>query len=54
MKAIIDFQTWASDLVTTIWTPLFVLIFAAIVAYALWPSHKQQFDAAAKMPLRED
>jgi cytochrome c oxidase cbb3-type subunit 4 len=54
VKAIITLQTWASDLVTTIWTPLFVLAFLAIVAYALWPKHKKKFDEAARMPLRED
>ncbi len=32
----------------------FVLLFALAVAYALWPSHREQFDAAARMPLRED
>ena len=24
------------------------------LVYALWPSRKQQFDEAARMPLRED
>ena len=28
--------------------------FAAIVAYAFWPSLQPQFDEAAKSPLRED
>ena len=32
----------------------FVAIFAAVVAYAMWPSRKQQFEEAARMPLRED
>jgi cytochrome c oxidase cbb3-type subunit 4 len=32
----------------------FVAIFAAVVAYAMWPSRKQQFDEAARMPLQED
>jgi cytochrome c oxidase cbb3-type subunit 4 len=32
----------------------FVVIFAAVVAYALWPSRQRQFDEAARMPLRED
>ena len=32
----------------------FVVIFAVALAYALWPSKKQQFDEAARMPLRED
>jgi cytochrome c oxidase cbb3-type subunit 4 len=32
----------------------FVAVFAVVLAYALWPSHQQQFDEAARMPLRED
>jgi cytochrome c oxidase cbb3-type subunit 4 len=32
----------------------FVIVFLAVFAYALWPSRKQQFDAAARVPLRED
>ena len=54
MKAIITVTTWASEFVTTLWTPLFVTLFLAVVAYALWPSNRTSFDAAARMPLRED
>ena len=54
MKAIITVQNIASDLVTTFWTPVFVAIFLAIMAYALWPRNKKAFDEAARMPLRED
>jgi cytochrome c oxidase cbb3-type subunit 4 len=32
----------------------FVVIFLGVLVYALWPSKKQQFDEAARMPLRED
>ena len=32
----------------------FVTVFGLALAYALWPSRKQQFDEAARMPLRED
>jgi cytochrome c oxidase cbb3-type subunit 4 len=32
----------------------FVGVFLIVLAYALWPSRKQEFDAAARMPLRED
>ena len=32
----------------------FVAIFAGVLLYALWPSRKQQFDEAARIPLRED
>ncbi len=54
MKAIIAIDNLASNLVSTLWTPIFVGIFAAIVAYALWPRNKARFDAAARMPLREE
>ncbi|EJW09626.1 Cbb3-type cytochrome oxidase component [Rhodovulum sp. PH10] len=36
------------------WTPIFVLLFLAVVAYAVWPRNKKAFDDAAKLPLRED
>jgi len=32
----------------------FVTVFTLVVVYALWPSRKQQFDEAARIPLRED
>lgn len=54
MRAILTVQNFASDLVVSLWTPLFVRIFIAIVVYALWPRNKATFDAAARMPLRED
>ena len=54
MKAILTVHNIASDLVTSVWTPVFVGIFLAIVTYALWPRNKAVFDAAAKMPLREE
>jgi cytochrome c oxidase cbb3-type subunit 4 len=31
----------------------FVIVFLVVLTYALWPS-RQQFDEAARMPLRED
>ncbi|MFB9262358.1 cbb3-type cytochrome c oxidase subunit 3 [Bradyrhizobium erythrophlei] len=54
MKAIISIESVASNLVTTLWTPIFVGIFVAVVVYALWPRNKTLFDTAARMPLRED
>jgi cytochrome c oxidase cbb3-type subunit 4 len=54
MKAIISVENFVSSFVTVWWTPLFMVIFFAIVAYALWPRNKTEFDAAARMPLRED
>ena len=54
MKAILTVQNIASDFVTTLWTPIFVGIFVAIVTYALWPRNQCAFDEAARMPLREE
>jgi cytochrome c oxidase cbb3-type subunit IV len=54
MKAIMTLHNWASEIVTSWWTPAFVLIFLAVLTYALWPTNRSEFDAAARMPLRED
>jgi len=54
MKAILTVHNIASEFVTSLWTPIFVGIFIAIVSYALWPRNKAAFDEAAKMPLREE
>ena len=32
----------------------FIVLFIAVLAYALWPSRQKQFDESAKVPLRED
>jgi cytochrome c oxidase cbb3-type subunit IV len=32
----------------------FVVLFTAVLAYALWPSRQKQFDESARLPLRED
>ena len=32
----------------------FVSVFLLVLAYALWPSRREQFNEAARMPLRED
>ncbi|KZD25379.1 cbb3-type cytochrome oxidase subunit 3 [Tardiphaga sp. 1201_B9_N1_1] len=54
MRAILTVENFASNLVLTFWTPVFVGIFIAILTYALWPRNKAMFDAAARQPLRED
>ena len=54
MKAIVSIENLASNFVLTFWTPVFVVIFIAILAYALRPRNKTLFDSAARMPLRED
>jgi cytochrome c oxidase cbb3-type subunit IV len=43
-----------SHFVATAWTPIFMAIFIAVLAYALWPGNRKEFDGAAKTPLRED
>jgi cytochrome c oxidase cbb3-type subunit 4 len=47
-------QTFMTHFITTLWTPIFVAIFMAILAYAIRPDNGKGFDDAAKMPLRED
>ena len=54
MKAILTVQNFTSDFVATLWTPIFVGIFLAIVTYALWPRNQSVFDEASKIPLREE
>jgi cytochrome c oxidase cbb3-type subunit 4 len=46
-RAVAEFaQTWG--------LAYFVAVFLLVLLYALWPSRKQQFDEAARIPLRED
>jgi len=47
-------QSLITDFITTFWTPLFFVIFLGVLAYALWPSNRETFEDAARMPLRED
>jgi cytochrome c oxidase cbb3-type subunit IV len=39
-------QTWG--------LAFFVVLFLIVLAYALWPSRKKQFDDDAQIPFRED
>jgi cytochrome c oxidase cbb3-type subunit 4 len=32
----------------------FIVMFAAVLVYALWPGNKSKFDEAARRPLKED
>ena len=46
-RAVAEFaQTWG--------LAYFVLMFALVLAYALWPTRKKLFDDAARIPLQED
>ena len=54
MSAILTLDNFTSNFVATFWTPIFVLIFIAIVTYALWPRNRAAFDEASRMPLREE
>jgi len=46
-RALAEFaQTWG--------LAYFVVVFAVVLAYALWPSRQRLFEKAARMPLSED
>jgi cytochrome c oxidase cbb3-type subunit 4 len=46
-RALAEFaQTWG--------LAYFFGVFVVVLVYALWPSHRRQFEEAARMPLRED
>lgn len=46
-RALAEFaQTWG--------LAYFVTVFLVVLAYALWPSRRKQFEEAARIPLRED
>jgi cytochrome c oxidase cbb3-type subunit 4 len=46
-RALAEFaQTWG--------LVYFVVVFLVVLAYALWPSRKAEFDEAARLPLSED
>jgi cytochrome c oxidase cbb3-type subunit 4 len=47
-------QSLVTDLVTTWWTPVFLVLFVAVMAYALWPRNRATFDKAARLPLQDD
>jgi cytochrome c oxidase cbb3-type subunit 4 len=32
----------------------FLVMFAGVLVYALWPGNKKKFDDAARLPLKED
>jgi len=54
MKPQFEIGTFISDFVATWWTPIFVVLFLLVLAYALWPRNRVAFDEAARIPLRED
>jgi cytochrome c oxidase cbb3-type subunit 4 len=54
MKPQLDAHSFIYDLVATWWTPIFIVLFVLVIAYALWPRNRSTFDKAARMPLRED
>jgi cytochrome c oxidase cbb3-type subunit IV len=46
-RAVAEFaQTWG--------LAYFVVMFMAVLLYALWPSRKRQFEQAARIPLQGD
>ncbi|NKB56858.1 MAG: CcoQ/FixQ family Cbb3-type cytochrome c oxidase assembly chaperone [Alphaproteobacteria bacterium] len=32
----------------------FIIVFGAVLVYALWPSNREKFDRAARSPLNDD
>jgi cytochrome c oxidase cbb3-type subunit 4 len=54
MKAILLIDNFISNVVLTWWTPVFVGLFVVVLLFALWPSNKESFDEAARIPLRKD
>ena len=54
MKPDASIHSLITDLVSTLWTPAFVLLFAVVLIYALWPRNRAAFDEASKFPLRDD
>lgn len=53
MQAIFSVEGLVTAFISSWWTPLFMAIFFAILAYALWPKNKRAFDHAARMPLED-
>ncbi len=43
-----------TDLISTFWTPVFVVLFVAVVLYAFWPKNRATFNEAARTPLKDD
>ena len=42
--------SFVSNLVATWWTPLFVVLFIAVIVYAFWPRNRATFDEASSCP----
>jgi cytochrome c oxidase cbb3-type subunit IV len=40
--------------VKTYWWLQFMVLFAGVLLYALWPGNKEMFDKAARIPLEDD
>ncbi len=36
------------------WTVWLMLLFFAIMAYAMWPNNRRKFDDAASIPLKDE
>jgi cytochrome c oxidase cbb3-type subunit 4 len=48
-----DYSTWQT-ISGTAGLIIFVVLFAGVLVYALWPSNKSTFDRAARLPLDDD
>jgi len=45
---------WLANFAQSVGLLYFIGVFLAVVAYAFWPSNRERFDAAARLPLSED
>jgi cytochrome c oxidase cbb3-type subunit IV len=47
---------WASiyPMLKSLWVVWFFLVFAGIVAWALWPSRRKRLEKHGEIPLRKD
>jgi cytochrome c oxidase cbb3-type subunit 4 len=50
----IETYTFLANIAQSAGILYFMAIFCGMTFYALWPSNKTKFDAAARMPLQDD
>lgn len=48
-----DYASWQA-LSGTVGLIIFVVLFAGVLTYALWPNNRAKFDLAARIPLADD
>jgi len=48
-----DYQT-VSDLAFNSGLIYFIVLFAFVIAYVVWPTNREKFEHASRLPLHED